>query len=131
MGCFSFICKECGKPILSNSFTGQKTWLFLLREGHVVEKMEGEYDSYGGVFAPDSSSSVKWTMPWSRFDAGEEEEHVCSLMFSKNLQNGIAAVHSKCFKGEIPTTRSEDDPNQGWGEDSELLANADLIRDLG
>jgi hypothetical protein len=25
MGCFSFICKECGKAILSNSFSGQMT----------------------------------------------------------------------------------------------------------
>ena len=50
MGCFSFLCLECGKGILSNSFKGERVKLFYLRDNKVIEQMEGEYDSYGGVF---------------------------------------------------------------------------------
>jgi hypothetical protein len=139
MGCFSFMCKECGKAILSNSFAGQKTKLFLLKNGEVFQEMEGEYDSYGRVFNEDKSGSIIWNnpfpeLPLSRFEKpkeGEEpDEHtywgrVCDLMFSKSLKDGIAAVHSKCFTGEIPSTQSESDPNQGWGENWEYMGDCD------
>ena len=48
---------------------------------------------------------------------------VCKLMFSSNDGDGIAAVHLRCKEeyGKIPTTRSPDDPNQGWGEGLELM----------
>ena len=116
MGCFSFICQECGQPILSNSYRGQKVKLFLLKNSVVLESMEGEYDSYGRVFSNNLDKSIKWSMPW---------DQVCDLMFDKNKRNGIAAIHSKCFKNLIPQFRSDHDPNQGWGEDSELWDNFD------
>jgi hypothetical protein len=50
MGCFSYMCKECDKPVLSTSFAGQDVWLFLLKDGKVVQQMDGEYDSYGRCF---------------------------------------------------------------------------------
>lgn len=81
MGCFSFICKECNKPVLSNSFTGQKVKLFLLENGNVIQDMEGEYDSYGRVFTKDNKDSVQWEKEWSE---------VCDLMFSDQKNNGIA-----------------------------------------
>ena len=112
MGCFSFMCKECGEAILSNSFRGQQVELFLLKNGVVIEHMGGEYDSYGRVFKPDFSDSIYWDMDW---------DDVVDLMFHQNESNGIAAIHTKCFRDSMPTTRSEDDPNQGWGEDSEYL----------
>lgn len=123
MGCFSFMCKECGKPILSNSFRGQRVKLFLLKKGKVAEEMEGEYDSYGRVFIDASQredvehslmDSKEWEIDWS---------DVCDLMFDHDKSNGIAAIHSKCFTGEIPVTRSEDDPNQGWGEDGKYFGD--------
>jgi hypothetical protein len=115
MGCFSFLCKECGKGIQSNSFTGQECELFLLENGVVTELMKGRYDSYGRVF------NHTWDMKW---------HDVVDLMFDEdNLGNGIAAVHVKCFK-EIPTTRSESDPNQGWGDDGELFGDSDPETEL-
>jgi hypothetical protein len=120
MGCFSFKCKECGKPILSNSFRGQKVKLFLLKDSKVIEKMEGEYDSYGRVFTKSLKKSKMWKLSW---------DSVCELMFDNNLTNGIAAIHSKCFV-ELPTRRSEDDPDQGWGKDGELMGDTDSDKEF-
>lgn len=50
MGCFSYLCNECGKGILSNSFRGELVKLFYIKDGKVIEQMQGEYDSYGCVF---------------------------------------------------------------------------------
>lgn len=107
MGCFSFMCKECGKAVHSTSQRGDVVKLFLLEDGEVVQNMEGEYDSYGRVFRAGNKDSIHWDMEW---------QDVCDLMFDEDMGNGIAAIHSECFTGEIPTTRSADDPNQGWGE---------------
>jgi hypothetical protein len=41
---------------------------------------------------------------------------VCDLMFDGDDSNGIAVVLEKYFNGTIPTTRSEGDPDQGWGK---------------
>ena len=116
MGCFSFKCKKSNKAIASSSFSGDACRLFLLKDGKVIEEMHGHYDSYGRVFsgAKDSDdtsltdeSSFEWKMEWLA---------VCDLMFHDNESNGIAAVLDKYWDGEVPTTRSESDPNQGWGE---------------
>ena len=105
MGCFSFICQECGEPIKSSSFRGERVMLFLLHAGLIVERMEGEYDSYGRVF-DEEGNSIKWERGWSA---------VCDLMFTRNKGDGIAAIHTDCYKDKVPHVRSEDDPNQGWG----------------
>ena len=109
MGCFSYICQECEKPILSDSFRGQKVKLFLLKQGKVVEKMEGEYDSYGTVFDK-NFKSLAWKMDW--VDAVD-------LHFNGNDGDGFAAVHSSCWRGVVPIVISDDDPNQGWGSEED------------
>jgi hypothetical protein len=118
MGCFSFLCKVSGKAVASSSFDGDAVRLFLLKDGKVIEQMAGHYDSYGRVFSnekdPNDTSmtettSFEWKMPW---------DEVCDLMFDPNESNGIAAVLEHYFKGDIPTTRSQDDPNQGWGKEN-------------
>lgn len=125
MGCFSFICKKSGKAVLSSSFSGDAVHLFLLKNGKVIEKMYGNYDSYGRVFKnvkdnDDTSltnySSFEWNMDWS---------DVCDLMFDYDKSNGIAAILAPFWnEGDpYPTERSERDPNQGWGEHYELLGN--------
>jgi len=125
MGCFSFICKECDRPVLSTSFTGQEVELFLLENGKVLQHMSGQYNSYGCVFIEGTQrsdvehelkDSVKWNLDWSG---------CCELMFDNDKSNGIAAIHTKCWQGDTPTTRSEDDPNQGWGDDYEYIDNCD------
>jgi hypothetical protein len=106
MGCFSFICTECGKPINSDSLTGENVRLSLLEKGKVIEEMQGQYDSYGQVFDK-NGDSIEWGKPW-----GE----VCDLMFAGG-NSGISAAHVNCiFPGYTPVKISKDDPNQGWGK---------------
>jgi hypothetical protein len=110
MGCFSFICKESGLPVASDSFSGDAVRLYLLKNGEVIEEMRGHYDSYGRVFKDRTyEDSFEWKMEWGM---------VCDLMFDKDESNGIAAVLEKYNTDNIPTTRSEGDPNQGWGKRS-------------
>jgi len=108
MGCFSFKCKESGKAVASSSFDGDAVRMYLLEDGKVIEEMVGHYDSYGRVF-DGNGASYEWKTPW-----GE----VCDLMFNPNESNGIAAVLECYFTGEIPTTRSDDDRDQGWGRNN-------------
>ena len=107
MGCFSFICKESGLPVASSSFDGDACRLYLLKNGKVIEEMHGHYDSYGRVFKKNNDESFEWKMDW---------DEACELMFDKDESNGIAVVLEKYFTGNIPTTRSEQDPEQGWGD---------------
>ena len=108
MGCFSFMCKESGLPIASSSFDGDAVRLYLLKDGEVIEEMVGHYDSYGQVF-DGKGDSFEWEMDWS---------DVCDLIFSTNESDGIAAVLERHFNGTIPTTQSDSDPDQGWGEEN-------------
>lgn len=108
MGCFSFICKESGKAVNSDSFSGDAVRLYLLRDGKVLEEMRGHYDSYGRVFKnAECTESYEWKMDWFE---------VVDLMFTPNEGDGMAAVLERYFTGTVPTTRSKDDPNQGWGK---------------
>ena len=108
MGCFSFLCKESGLPVASDSFSGDAVRMYLLKNGKVIEEMRGHYDSYGRVFNDSTcEESFEWKTDWNE---------VCDLMFTKNKGDGIAVVLEKYFAGKIPTTRSEGDRNQGWGE---------------
>jgi hypothetical protein len=68
--------------------------------------MVGHYDSYGRVF-DGKGNSFEWEMDWS---------DVCDLMFNANEGDGIAVVLERHFNGRIPTTQSDNDPDQGWGE---------------
>ena len=108
MGCFSFMCKESGLPVASSSFDGDAVRLYLLKDGEVIEEMVGHYDSYGRVFNG-KDDSFEWEMDWS---------DVCDLIFSTNESDGIAVVLERHFNGTIPTTQSESDPDQGWGEEN-------------
>jgi hypothetical protein len=107
MGCFSFICKESGLPVASSSFDGDAVRMYLLENGRVIEEMRGHYDSYGRVFHSDKEDSFEWKMEWGK---------VVDLMFHKDESNGVAVILEQYFTGNIPTTRSESDPDQGWGK---------------
>lgn len=124
MGCFSFLCKVCERPINSDSHSGQHCTLYLLEDGKVIEEMTGQYDSYGRVF-DENKESVNWkSYPWSMKsepDCLSYDKTVCDLMFTgypfpgdpdpteQELGNGIAAVHTRCKrkKAPAPTTRSD------------------------
>jgi hypothetical protein len=125
MGCFSFLCKECGKGIESTSFDGQKCRLYWLKEGKVHQEMKGAYDSYGTCFNEQLDGSHQWK------DAEDNDawpEPMGDIKFNasdKYCLTGMAAVHEKCFK-YIPSTCSLHDPNQGWGDDGELMGDCSV-----
>lgn len=116
MGCFSWICPKCGKPINSDSTTGENAILILYFDGKMVECMEGQYDSYGRVFDREHNST-EWVNKWG---------DICTLMFEKSNNDpehktGLMAFHQGCW----PNVRKEryqdydlpkDDPDQGWGD---------------
>lgn len=116
MGCFSFICKKCGKGINSSSFDGENVRLSLLEKGKVIEEMQGAYDSYGRVFGPTKDPNDTSFTDTSSFEWKKEWEEVCDLMFDSDESNGICATHVFCGPEEAPTKRSEDDPDQGWNK---------------
>lgn len=120
MGCFSFKCKETGLAIKSSSFSGDAVHLFLLKDGVVIEHMYGNYDSYGRVFKNELRTDVQHELHDS-FEWNLDWRTVCDLMFSNDESNGIAAILDIAYTGQIPTTRSEDDPDQGWGKHGELM----------
>jgi len=108
MGCFSFLCKVCGKPINSTSLDGENVRLTLLDKGKVIEEMQGQYDSYGRVFDK-VDKSFEWHKEWG---------DVCDLMFEGGRSSGICAAHVHCIvktPNYNPTENSNDDPDQGWG----------------
>lgn len=108
MGCFSYVCQACGESIQSNSYTGDHCKLFLLKDGCVIEKMSGRYNSYGRVFSENSEHSLEWeSMDWM---------DIVDLEFDGNDRNGIAAFHSRCWDGIDPEFQSDSDPDQGWGD---------------
>ena len=115
MGCFSFMCKESGLPAWSSSFKGDAVRLFLLKNGKVIEEMHGHYDSYGQVFNK-KGKSFEWDMDWSE---------VCDLIFNDNEGDGIALVLDAHFTGDVPTTQSEGDPDQGWGKENGCFLSVD------
>ena len=124
MGCFSFICKKSGEPVLSSSFSGDAVHLFLLEDGKVIEHMYGNYDSYGRVFSDKKLLNDTSLTDTSSFEWKKDWGDVCDLMFSRSNHNGIAAILAPYWKegDPYPTERSDDDPNQGWGEHMELIS---------
>ena len=141
MGCFSFKCQKCGRGVKSSSFSGEKTHLFLLKKGKVVQQMTGEYDSYGRVFKDntqdpsvkhDLRESDQWKDPFPEkpptehdkyfIDKGDDHwiwHRVTDLMCDADITNGIAAIHVSCYDGVVPTVISESDPDQGWGSEDD------------
>lgn len=134
MGCFSFKCQKCGRGIQSSSFSGEEAILFLIKEGKILQKMEGQYDSYGRVFIEGTQDdsvkhslmkSQKWKNPETGIVDDRAWSAVCSLMFDNDPTSGIAALHKDCYDGVEPKFQSQRDPNQGWGEDGELMGVTD------
>ena len=114
MGCFSYMCLECDKPILSTCYDGQDVKLFLLKEGQVLQTMQGPYNGFGCTFKDNLKGSYKWDMVW---------EIAVDLHFNGSPGDGFAAIHTKCLKDWYsPKTISDDDPDQGWGSGDEGLA---------
>ena len=101
MGCFSYFCQHCDKPIVHGE--GVKLWL--LQRHQILEEREGNYNSYGYV-----DGQPIWENDWGK---------IVDLHYSDYPENGIAAIHTECWENgskALPTEKSEDDPSQGSGE---------------
>lgn len=87
--------------------------------------MYGNYDSYGRVFGDKKDPNDKSFTDTTSFEWNMEWGDVCDLMFDNDKSNGIAAILAPYWKegDPYPTERSEDDPNQGWGDHMELLGS--------
>jgi hypothetical protein len=108
------MCLECDEPILSNCHDGQDVKLFLLKEGQVLQTMQGPYNGYGCTFKDNLEGSDKWDMVW---------DTAVDLHFNGSPGDGFAAIHTECLKDWYnPQTISKDDPDQGWGSGDEWLA---------
>jgi hypothetical protein len=127
MGCFSFLCKVSGEPANSTSFNGSPCYLFLLKNGKVIEEMYGNYNSYGCVFNTEKRTDVEHEL-YDSFEWNMDWGDVVDLMYDGPSSNGIAMVLEKYYTGVPPTSRSEPDDNQGWGNDGELLGDVSSNR---
>ena len=89
----------------------------LVKEGVVLEWMQGQYDSYGRVFKVETKGlgphcGDEASYLWTAMDWGD----IVSLHYNGCSYSGIAAYHSGCFDGDMENvTVSNDDPEQGWG----------------
>ncbi len=115
MGEFSWICKECGENVRD----GDHVIFMSMLDGQIIEWMQGYNTNYGNVEDKDKNI-IDWkVMSWNNMvdldcmDCfGTEEE--LEEMKEEISKNGMVAIHSKCWTGKVPTTKSERDPNQGW-----------------
>lgn len=106
---FSFMCCVCGKPILSNAVDGQDCILVFVQDGTEVERLEGKYNGFGGVFIDDKCDLERkqafWKTDWALI-----QEKIDDWM---DESSGISASHKWCFDGSI--TISQQDTDDGWG----------------
>jgi hypothetical protein len=108
MGQFSYECKVCDEPVNANHIRGEQCTIYRLENGKVVQQMTGEYDSYGRVHSSDNEDGcVHWEGDWST---------LVDLHFNPDMSTGFAITHTRCDAAKLPTTISQIDPNQGWGD---------------
>ena len=115
MGCFSFLCSTCDKPINSDSFSGEHCILFLMEKGKTLEYMQGQYDSYGRVFKVDTKGLGPHSDEVSYEWEARDWSGVCDLMHNNEADSGIAAYHGGCYSLGATPEVSDGDPEQGWG----------------
>lgn len=129
MGMFSYICSKTNVAISSEE---PQVVLYALEKGVVVEVMAGQYSGYGSVNG-DSQVVHKILRDGVLVDvspakdpdsAGDEWMHtdwqeMVNLHFDDNNNSGMHAIIGTYDESYIPSERSDDDPNQGWGEDDE------------
>jgi hypothetical protein len=123
MGNFSFMCSITGEQIRD---TEPQVVLYYIKNGVILEVMAGPYNGYGAVEADKQTvhkrlidgqlvdvppiqnvtySGECWYHPWSV---------IVDDMCGPDQSSGIHAVKGPYDPAYRPTTKSEDDPNQGW-----------------
>ena len=107
MGEFSYMCKKCGRAV--NHM--ESCIFFLLDKGRVVECQIGVNSNYGCVINKNAKTVFDEHMDWDY----DEWTNLVDLHFNDDVSSGFSVFHQACYDGVPPTTISEDDPNQGWG----------------
>jgi hypothetical protein len=119
--------------------------MYLLKNGEVLEEMRGRYSGYGDIEEgtctyhmiknekglPVNVLSKKYkavrdvsNWQWTDWDG------ICNdFLFTKTDKTGIAVILESEFRDCIPTTVSEDDPDQGWEMEQEDDDDDDYIYD--
>lgn len=119
---FSFLCSVCGKPIKTNTVVGDRCILIYFKNDIEVERLEGDYNGFGGVFTDKEQVDDKgkrigfalerkkdfWKTSWDEI----LENHNDFL----NQSSGICAIHKKCLNVEdLHISKSEYDERGGYG----------------
>ena len=61
MGCFGYICKHCGTPIIGECFNGgEKCVLIHVRNGIELGRVVGHYNEYGTVVEQDKANPTRF-----------------------------------------------------------------------
>lgn len=119
MGCFSYMCKECGVPI--NDM--ERCIIFFLDKKEVVEIQHGTYDNYGCVHEAMTGKESHSGESWKYKEWGK----LVDMQFDNDNSSGFAVYHEACYTGQTPRTRSKDDPNQGWGRAKDYFTEESSI----
>ena len=128
MGMFSYICSRTGEAISSEELL---VTLYHLEGGKIVEVMSGPYNGYGAVNGSwqvvhklRKDGKLVDVAPAVNPDYAAEEwytdwQEMVNLHFDPCKGNGMHAVKGGYDPEYMPSTCSEDDPNQGWGSGDE------------
>lgn len=95
MGSYSYICKECGKPLKGDCCNGGDNCVLIHIRHSVVEGFtKGHYNEYGGVIEENALPESE------RFDSVVPAIEAAFVKLPKtecDTHSGIAAYHAKCF----------------------------------
>ena len=98
MGCFGYICKGCGTPIIGKSYDGggESCVMYHVRHGEVKGSVEGHYNGYGGVWEQENlqdyeqfrgecepNGNSHYDICQSEFEMEDSYEPLCSMRLYK------------------------------------------------
>lgn len=90
---FSLKCLVTGET----QKTGDTVYLFLLKDGVVLEDMFGVYNGQGSVGDVDKSENYKWY----------NRDFITELILDEDMTSGIACISANNFNGKLPTISSD------------------------
>ena len=110
---FSYICDVCGLSIASNTVCGEECILIYIKDGVEIERIEGEYDGFGGVFTDKKGETYSLERERSFWKTPREE--IDDAYESWEDSTGICAFHKKCYHSDVVLVKSQPDPLDGYG----------------
>lgn len=108
MGCFGYICKHCGTPIIGSCTDegGEKCVMIHVRNGKELGRVEGHYNEYGGVSEQDcinedlkfrgENDSYNSHYEIHKSEFGMDDSYL--LIIDKRIYNGKEVNFQKFYK---------------------------------